>query len=54
MTGEECGRRPSPSTRSTAARGPREREALDVIEERPGITIAELADALDVSMNRAW
>lgn len=30
--------------------GPGEREALSLIEKRPGITVAELADALGVGM----
>jgi hypothetical protein len=34
--------------------GPRELEALLLVEEQPGITIAELADAMGVGMNRAW
>lgn len=34
--------------------GPREREALALVEERPGIAVAELADALGVTMNRMW
>jgi hypothetical protein len=34
--------------------GPREREALALIEQQPGLTIAELADALGVGMTRAW
>jgi predicted DNA-binding protein (UPF0251 family) len=34
--------------------GPRELEALRLIEERPGITVAEVADQMDVSMQRAW
>jgi hypothetical protein len=33
--------------------GPREREALRLIEERPGITVEELASAMGVGMNRA-
>jgi predicted ArsR family transcriptional regulator len=33
--------------------GPREREALRRVEQRPGITVAELADEMDVTMNRA-
>ena len=32
--------------------GPRELEALRVIEQRPGITAAELADLLGVTTNR--
>jgi len=34
--------------------GPREREALRLIERHPGVTIADLADALGVSMSRTW
>jgi uncharacterized membrane protein len=34
--------------------GPREREALHLVERRPGITVAELAEAMGVSMSRAW
>lgn len=34
--------------------GPREREALRLIEERPGITTTELRDALGVSRGRVW
>ena len=34
--------------------GPRELEALDLIEQRPGISVAELAEEMDVSMQRAW
>jgi DNA-binding MarR family transcriptional regulator len=34
--------------------GPRELEALLLIEHRPGITVAELADAMGVSLQRAW
>lgn len=34
--------------------GPRELEALHVVEERPGITVAELAEDMGVSMQRAW
>jgi Winged helix-turn-helix DNA-binding len=33
---------------------PRELEALRVVEQRPGITVAELAGAMDVTVNRAW
>jgi hypothetical protein len=39
------------SVRSLA---PRELEALDLIEQRPGVTVAELAGAMGVSMQRAW
>jgi predicted DNA-binding protein (UPF0251 family) len=31
-----------------------ELEALRLVEQQPGITIAELADELGVTMNRAW
>ena len=34
--------------------GPRELEALALIEQRPGMTVAELADAMGVSMQRVW
>jgi hypothetical protein len=34
--------------------GPRELEALDLIEQRPGITVAELAAEMGVGMTRAW
>jgi uncharacterized membrane protein len=34
--------------------GPREREALRLVEERPGITVAQLVDVLDVSIGRVW
>jgi uncharacterized membrane protein len=34
--------------------GPREREALALIEEQPGVTIVDLANALEVSMSRMW
>jgi len=34
--------------------GPREREALAIIKAHEGITIAELAETLDVSMKRVW
>jgi DNA-binding IclR family transcriptional regulator len=34
--------------------GPREHEALRLVEQQPGLTVAELADALGVPMNRAW
>jgi DNA-binding MarR family transcriptional regulator len=34
--------------------GPREREALGLIDERPGISVAELADALGVGTTRVW
>jgi len=34
--------------------GPRELELLDRVEQRPGITVAELADVLGVSMQRTW
>jgi hypothetical protein len=33
---------------------PREREAAHVIEQHPGITVAELADELGVTVNRLW
>ena len=34
--------------------GPRELEALRLIERSQGITAAELADAMGVTMTRAW
>jgi hypothetical protein len=34
--------------------GPREREAYELIAQRPGITVAELQDALGVGRKRAW
>jgi hypothetical protein len=34
--------------------GPREREARTLIEEGPGLTVEELADALGVGMTRPW
>ena len=34
--------------------GPRELEALAVIEQRPGISVAELAEVMGVSLQRAW
>jgi DNA-binding MarR family transcriptional regulator len=34
--------------------GPREREALRLIEERPGITVEELASEMGVGIKRAW
>jgi DNA-binding MarR family transcriptional regulator len=34
--------------------GPREREALGLIEQRPGITVAELHRALGVGRARVW
>jgi uncharacterized membrane protein len=34
--------------------GPREREAYDLIAARPGITVAQLQDALGVGRKRAW
>jgi DNA-binding Lrp family transcriptional regulator len=34
--------------------GPREREALRLIEQRPGIPIESLADELGVTMKRMW
>lgn len=43
-----------PRRKRTDRLGPREREALTLIERRPGVTIAELADAMGVSMQRAW
>ena len=34
--------------------GPRELEAVRLIQERPGITIAQLGEVMGVSMQRAW
>ena len=34
--------------------GPREREALSLIEQQPGLTVAHLADGLGVGMTRTW
>jgi DNA-binding MarR family transcriptional regulator len=34
--------------------GPRELEALRLVEQHPGITVEELADELGVTMNRMW
>lgn len=34
--------------------GPREREALRIIEQRPGITPAQLADEMGVGLKRIW
>jgi DNA-binding MarR family transcriptional regulator len=34
--------------------GPREVKALRVIEQRPGVTVGELAEAMGVTMTRAW
>jgi hypothetical protein len=34
--------------------GPREREALGLIEQQQGLTVAQLADALGVGMTRTW
>jgi hypothetical protein len=33
---------------------PRELEALRVVEQRPRITVAQLADEMGVTMQRAW
>jgi hypothetical protein len=50
----------SPSKRCRSDRlyprtlGPRELEALRLVDQRPGITIAELADELGVTMWRVW
>lgn len=37
-----------------ATLGPREREAFSLIEQRPGLTTSDLAEALGVSRSRAW
>ena len=34
--------------------GPREREALALVQQRPGLTVEELADALGVRTKRMW
>jgi molybdenum-dependent DNA-binding transcriptional regulator ModE len=34
--------------------GPREREALAVIEAEPGMTVEQLAERMGVSYGRAW
>jgi len=34
--------------------GPREVAALRLIEDQPGITVAELADAMGVTLGRVW
>jgi hypothetical protein len=34
--------------------GPREREAYELVADRPGITVAELRDALGVGPSRIW
>jgi DNA-binding MarR family transcriptional regulator len=34
--------------------GPRELDALRLVKQRPGITVAELADELGVTMQRVW
>jgi Winged helix-turn-helix DNA-binding len=34
--------------------GPRAREAYELIAQRPGITVAELQDALGVGRKRVW
>jgi DNA-binding IclR family transcriptional regulator len=34
--------------------GPRETEAVRLVQQRPGITVAELAEAMGVKMARAW
>lgn len=34
--------------------GPRELEALQLIEQRPGITVGELRDALGITRGRVW
>jgi uncharacterized membrane protein len=39
---------------SVRSLGPREREAVEIIEARPGITIAELRATLGVSASRVW
>lgn len=36
------------------ALGPREREALRLIENRPRITVEELAEAMRIGIKRAW
>jgi hypothetical protein len=34
--------------------GPREQEALTIVEQRPGITVLKLAEVLGVGMSRVW
>jgi predicted DNA-binding protein (UPF0251 family) len=34
--------------------GPRELEALRLVEQRPGITVEQLAEAMGNGMSRAW
>jgi DNA-binding IclR family transcriptional regulator len=38
----------------TTSLGPREAEALGLIQAQPGITVAELHDALGVGRARVW
>ena len=33
---------------------PREQEAIRLIRERPGITVDQLANEMDIGMKRAW
>jgi uncharacterized membrane protein len=48
-------RRRSGSDRLFAAPlGPREREALEIVRRRPGITIGELREELGVGRARIW
>jgi hypothetical protein len=46
--------RVSPLRLFVARLGPREREALAVIEREPGITLEQLAERLGVTYGRAW
>jgi DNA-binding MarR family transcriptional regulator len=34
--------------------GPRKLEALRLVEQRPGITVEELAEEIGVTLQRAW
>jgi hypothetical protein len=47
-----CAGAPTGCSSGRSARA--EREALDLIEKQPGLTVAELADALGVGMTRVW
>jgi DNA-binding CsgD family transcriptional regulator len=54
MTNSALGRRRRTDGLSVGALGPREREALSLTEQKPGITVVELAEAMDVSLNGVW
>jgi DNA-binding MarR family transcriptional regulator len=47
-------RRSSDRLYTMAGLTPREREARRLVEERPGITVAELREALGVGRARIW